>query len=243
VKEIIEVPNEPTIHRPIQLIWIRHAESARNKAKRGTTYFADEEARKTVKGIPDNKIPITPFGVEQARQTGIYLRDRFGPPDYAYHSGYLRTEQTLEGALGAFSADVRRRINVRMNPFIRERDSGYTYDMTEKEAEAAFPWLREYWKTFGGFFARPVGGESLADVANRLYLFLNMLFRDRVQKKVWVCTHGGTMRVVRFLLERWSYDQGLSWPAGQSPKNCGITVYEYDKDEGRLVLREYNTVC
>ncbi len=231
-----------SINRPTQLIFIRHAESARNKAKKGTTYFADEEARKTVRGIPDYKIPLTEEGVRQARETGKHLRKCFGAPDYFYHSGYLRTIQTTEEILKAFPLKERKKINVRMNQFIRERDSGYTYDMTEHEAETAFPWLREHWKTFGGFFARPPGGESLSDVSQRVYSFLNMLFRDRAEKKVWIALHGGTMRAVRFLLERWTFDQALKWPPGETPKNCGITVYEYSSKERRMILKEYNTI-
>ncbi len=40
-------------------------------------------------------------------------------------------------------------------------------------------------------------------------------------------------------LGSYSYD---SLAPGQSPKNCGVTVYEYDSGEERLMLREYNTV-
>jgi len=229
--------------RPLQLVLIRHAESVRNKVKKGTTYFADEEARKTVKGIPDNKIPLTDEGVIQAQKTGVYLKKRFGTPDYFYHSGYLRTIQTLDAILGAFSKEEQARINVRMNQFTRERDPGYAYDMTTEEAEAAFPWLHDHWNTFGGFFARPPGGESLSDVSQRVYAFLNTLFRDRAGKKVWAVIHGGTLRAFRFILEHWTYDQALKWPEGNSPENCSITVYEFSKSEQRLVLGEYNTVC
>lgn len=229
------------IDRPSLLVLVRHAESDRNKAKQGSTYFADEEARKTVKGVPDQNIAITDFGVKQAKETGKALRKVFSKFDYAYHSGYLRTIQTLTNILGAWPQKEKDKIKVRSNPFIRERDSGYAYDMTEEEAEKAFPWLKDYWKTFGGFFARPAGGESLAQVSERVYLFLNMLFRDRAGKKVMIVTHGGTLRCFRFLLEHWNYEQALHWPPGQSPKNCGVTVYKYNPKKERLILEEYNT--
>jgi 2,3-bisphosphoglycerate-dependent phosphoglycerate mutase len=231
-----------SIERPEELILIRHAESARNAAKKGSVYFTDDEARKTVRGIPDYKVPITDFGGDQAEKTGVYLRRQFGAPDYFYHSGYLRTIQTLERILGVFSVEERVKIEIRMNQFVRERDSGYAYDMTTAEAEAAFPWLKEHWQTFGGFFARPPGGESISDLTQRVYAFLNTIFRDRVGQKVWVVTHGVTLRAFRFILERWTYDQALSWPEGQSPENCGITRYKYDAEQQRLVLQEYNTV-
>jgi broad specificity phosphatase PhoE len=228
--------------RPQTLVLIRHAESARNAAKHGTTYFADEEARRTVRGIPDYQIELSQEGLKQARATGKAVKERFGTFDYIYHSGYARTLQTTAGLLEAYTPAEREEMKVRHNAFIRERDPGYTYDMTEAEAEAAFPWLREHWQTFGGFFSHPPGGESLAQVTQRVYLFLNMLFRDRAGQKVLIVTHGGTLRCFRYLLEHWDYEQALKWPPGESPKNCGLTVYEYDQSEDRLLMREYNTV-
>lgn len=228
--------------RPQALVFVRHAESARNKAKAASTYFADEYARKDIKGIPDYKIPITEFGHEQARLTGQALKKHYGSFDYIYHSGYLRTTQTTDGILEAYDQKEKEAIKVRHNVFIRERDPGYTYDMTTQEAEAAFPWLAEHWQTFGGFFSAPPGGESLAQVAQRAYLFLNMIFRERQGQKILIVTHGGTLRCFRYLLERWNYEQALSWPPGESPKNCGVTDYEYDEHRGRLFLRDYNKI-
>jgi broad specificity phosphatase PhoE len=227
--------------RPKRLILIRHAESERNKIKRGTTYFADEEARKTVEGRADYKIGITDEGWRQARDTGIYLRDRFPKPEYVYHSGFERTLRTTDGILEAYPEEERGSIRIRMNAALAERHPGYGYDMTTDQAEEHFPYLKGYWQTFGGFFATPPGGESLAQVTERVYRFLGMLFRDRAGEEVWVVTHGGTLRCFRFLLEHWDYDQALAWPPGQSPHNCGITVYEYDCNARRLVLTEYNT--
>jgi len=231
------------IDRPSLLVLVRHAESERNFAKKGSVYFADEEARATVKGIPDHKIPLTPEGRKQSRRVGKHLKQGFGIFDYVYHSGYFRAEQTVEGLLAAYSPAERKRARVSPHLFIRERDPGFTYDMTQAEAERAFPWLKTYWKTFGGFFAKPPGGESLAQVAERVYLFLNMLFRDRAGKKILVVTHGGTLRCFRFLLERWSYDQALAWPPDQKPANCGVTVYHYKEKQKRLTLEAYNLGC
>lgn len=232
-----------SINRPSSLVLIRHAESQRNAMKGSNVYFPDNESRSGVMGIPDHKISLTERGVDQARKTGIYLHERFGVPDYLYHSGYERTVQTSKGILDAFSDDERKKVRVLMNPSIREREPGYTYDMTQQEADCHFPYLAQHWKTFGGFFARPPGGENMFDVTERVYTFLNMLFRDRPGQKVWVVTHGGTLKAFRFVLERWTYDQALQWAPGESPHNCGITWYEYDATENKLVLRAHNTVA
>lgn len=225
---------------PALLVVVRHAESARNQVKKDSVYFADDAARRVLRGQPDHKIELTDDGHQQAEQTGHAIRERFGVFDHVYTSGYTRTIQTTEGILAAYPPGERERMPVDMNIFIRERDSGYAYDMTEDEATAAFPWLAEYWQTFGGFMARPPGGESLADVVSRIQQFLDMLDRDRAGKRILVVTHGQAIRCFRFALEQWNYEQAEKWPPGQAPANCGVTVYEAAGD--RLKLAEYNTV-
>lgn len=228
--------------RPALLVIVRHAESARNQAKMGNTYFADDAARRVVRGTPDHLIELTPAGHKQAEETGLAIREQFGVFDYVYTSGYARTDQTADGILSAYPVEEREVMRRRMNIFIRERDPGFSYDMTQDEAEAAFPWLNEYWRTFGGFMGRPPGGESLADVVARVHTFLDTLFRDRVGQKVMVVTHGGTIRCLRFALERWNYARAEGWPPGQAPANCGVTVYRRSDDGERLVLEDYNRV-
>jgi probable phosphoglycerate mutase len=230
------------LERPALLVVVRHAESARNQAKKGSVYFADDAARRIVRGTADHLIELTDSGHEQAAQTGHAIRDRFGVFDYVYTSGYARTDQTAAGILAAYPPEERERMKVRMNLFIRERDSGFAYDMTQEEAETAFPWLNEYWRTVGGFMARPPGGESLADVVGRVHTFLDTLFRDRAGQKIMVVTHGGTIRCFRFALERWGYEQAKRWPEGQGPANCGVTTYRCGETGDRLELEDYNRV-
>lgn len=214
--------------RPKQLVLIRHAESARNEAKKGrdgqkpTTYFADEDARKLVKGIGDHKIPITQLGFQQAAKAGLYLRDNFEKPDFVYDSEYLRTIQTADTALSAYNNDEGGQIERRSTTLLRERDPGYTYDMTEEEVDKYFPYLREYWKTMGGFHAAPPGGESLSKVVERVIGFLTEIYHTRDGQNVWIFTHGGTIRCIRYFIEHWGEEKFVSTPG---PDNCGITVY------------------
>jgi broad specificity phosphatase PhoE len=226
---------------PTLLVVVRHAESIRNQIKKDTVYFADDAARRVIRGTPDHQIALTPAGQEQARQTGRAIRERFGLFDYVYTSGYTRTEETARGLLEAYSDEERAQIKVERNLYIRERDPGYTYDMTEAEAKAAFPWLEEYWQTFGPFFSRPPGGESLADVVSRVETFLTMLSRDHDGQRVLLVVHGGTIRCLRFLLERWPYDKVSQLLAEDAPKNCGVTTYQRSAT-GELQLVDYTGV-
>lgn len=234
--------SEEMINRPNRLVFVRHAESRRNEAKKGSVYFADDAARRVIRGIPDHETPLTDKGHWQARQTGRTLHEKFGHFDYVYHSGYARTVQTAEAILEAYSPAERALMKVRLDLFIRERDPGHAYDMTETEVLKKYPDLAEYWRTFGGFFARPPGGESLADVTNRTYTFLNKLFRDRAGQNIMIVTHGGTLKCFRFLLEHWDYERALKWPPGEGPHNCGVTTYEFNRELGRLELKNYNEV-
>ncbi|MFC1757073.1 histidine phosphatase family protein [Patescibacteria group bacterium] len=225
------------MERPSLIVLVRHGESERNLAKKGSIYFIDDEARKAVQGVPDHKVSLTEHGRWQAEKTGVGLKKEFGLFDYIYHSGYERTIQTVDGILKAYPDSEGTK--VRSNLFIRERDSGHAFDMTTAEAEESFPWLEDYWSTYSSFFAYPPGGESIANVCERVYLFVNMLFRDRRGQKILVVTHGGTIRAFRFLLERISYDEvGRIY----SPKNCSLTIYKYNGSQERLVLEEYDRV-
>jgi broad specificity phosphatase PhoE len=228
--------------RPRLLVLVRHGESARNVVKKHNRFFLDDESRKAVQGIPDWQVPLTEAGRRQAALTGEGLRERFGTFDYVYHSGYRRAEETAQGIFTAYSEDQRRSMKMRMNPFIRERDNGYTYDMTTAEAESAFPWLQEYWETFGPWFSRPPGGESLADVAGRTSVFLNMVFRSHAGERILVVTHGGTLRAFRFLLERWTFEHAAAVLNAYHTPNCCITAYRFDSGSGRVELEDLNTV-
>jgi broad specificity phosphatase PhoE len=222
--------------RPALLVLVRHAQSERNVAKKGNRFFLDDEARKSVQGVADHRTALTARGREQAVQTGIALRNTFGAFDYAYHSGYRRTRETLDQLLAGYANHDRAHIQVRHHLFLRERDTGHTFDMTTAEAEKAFPWLQDYWNTYGPIFGRPPGGESMADVAERVYLFLNMLFRDRAGKRVLAVTHGGTLWMFRMLLERWTWEETEDHFRTGSIPNCSVTEYVFDQHARRLVL-------
>jgi broad specificity phosphatase PhoE len=71
----------------------------------------------------------------------------------------------------------------------------------------AFPWLQDYWGTFGPFFARPPGGESLAQVCECVYAFHQKLARTMAGRRVLVVTHGGTLWCFRYVLEGWTYEE------------------------------------
>jgi broad specificity phosphatase PhoE len=226
----------PSANRPALLVLVRHGQSLRNIAKKRNRFFLDDEARKPIRGIPDHLIGITETGRRQALETGVALRDRFGPFDQIYHSGYRRTIETTDAILEAYPPEVRTSMRVRHHLFIRERDQGHAYDMTDAEAAGAFPWLQDYWTMFGPFFARPPGGESLAQVCERVYAFLQKLGRTMGGKRVLIVSHAGTMWCFRYVLERWTYEEAEHRFQTESIPNCSVTWYE-PEPPSRLALR------
>jgi broad specificity phosphatase PhoE len=224
--------------RPALLVLVRHGQSQRNIVKKQNRFYLDDESRKAVKGVPDHLIELTDEGRRQSRLTGAAVRDVYGTFDYVVHSGYARTVQTLEHMLEAYTPEERARMPVRHHLFIRERDGGHAYDMTDAEAQAAFPWLQEYWSTFGPFFARPPGGESLAQVCERVYAFLQKLARTMGGKRVLVVSHGGTIWCFRYVLERWTYEEAEHRFKAESIPNCSVTSYRFSDAARRLELIE-----
>jgi broad specificity phosphatase PhoE len=220
------------------LVLVRHGQSQRNIVKKQNRFYLDDESRKAVKGVPDHLIELTDEGRRQSAETGVALRQAYGTFDYVVHSGYARTVQTLEHILEAYTADERARMPVRHHLFVRERDGGHAYDMTDAEAQAAFPWLQDYWNTFGPFFARPPGGESLADVCERVYAFLQKLARTMAGRRVLVVTHGGTIWCFRYVLERWTYEEAERRFRTENNPNCAVTAYRYVDATRRLALAE-----
>jgi len=207
------------------LVLARHAESARNAAKHGSTFFPDEAARTAFKDQSDPATPLTENGIAQARELGVCLRECYGTFDVAFDSGYRRTKDTLTGAMEAWPDAERLRIERRSHFLLRERDTGHAFNMTAAEAAAAFPWLQEYWRAEGPFFARPPGGESLADVAARVQQFLELHREELARRRVLIVTHTGTMRMFRYLLEGWDYQEVERRLRDEPVRNCGVVEY------------------
>jgi broad specificity phosphatase PhoE len=63
------------------------------------------------------------------------------------------------------------------------------------------------WKTSGPFFTRPLGGESLAQVCERVQAFLQKVARTMAGKRVLIVSHAGTMWCMRSVLEGWTHEE------------------------------------
>lgn len=224
-KESLQSRERGEITGPGLLVFTRHAESERNAAKGNNVRFPDECSLVPVKGIPSYEIVLTERGVAQAKQLGLDLAQNFGKFDVIYHSGYKASIQTTEGILTAYQDNMLTRPQIVQDFLIRERDKGFVYNMHSGEIEKQFPWLKEYWQTFGKFFGKAPGSENLAQVAQRARYFLDDLFRFKLDKSVLVVTHAGTFQSFRFLMEGWTYEDANWHMDNQMPGNCAVVAY------------------
>merc|ERR1712157_331114 len=120
--------------------------------------------------VPDNKIPLTEKGEQQAHAAGATLAKIIDADEsvLAFVSPYKRTTQTFNNIDAALGSRVKRVI---CEPNIREQDFGNFQDPEDMQIS-----LQER-RTFGRFFYRFPHGESGADVYTRAEAFISSLFR------------------------------------------------------------------
>ncbi|CAI5493169.1 unnamed protein product [Closterium sp. Naga37s-1] len=190
---------------PHRIILVRHGQSEGN---------VDEAAYTR---IPDSKIALTKKGWEQAVERGRKLRELIeadGEDDfkvYFYVSPYTRTLQTLRGVGLAFERE--RIAGVREEPRIREQDFGNFQDREKMRRE------KKVRLSYGRFFYRFPGGESAADVYDRVTGFRETLRADidvgRFQREeaaarnmnLVLVSHGLTLRVFLMRWYKWTVEQ------------------------------------
>ena len=100
---------------PTRIIFIRHGQSEGNVNE------------KLYASTPDNQMPLSALGKQQAAEAGQALRAQLGEtPFTCWASPYLRTQQTAEGLLSAWPAEQRPIIS--QEPELREQEFGNFQD-------------------------------------------------------------------------------------------------------------------
>ena len=227
---------------PEKLVLIRHGQSMGNVDE---TFYAT---------TPDNAMPLTDLGWEQARKAGMILKEKIITPGESVHfivSPYVRTVETFHGIVSAWCdpeseefATIQDRNN-KVNAWyekltelgltwnedsrIREQDFG-NYQNPEQTRRA-----KEERHRFGAFYYRFHNGESGSDVFDRVSTFLDSLWRsfetNKSQNYVLV-THGIVLRVLMARYFRYTISQ-LNTLA--NPRNCEMVVLGHEGN-GRLDL-------
>ncbi len=227
--------------KPLRIVFIRHGQSLRNQLCHLPYLPDDDEIFKVIGHISDRDTPLSEDGYRQAETTGVYLRDIFGIPNYIFHSGYLRTIQTVEGILYSFEEREKKKIIILKDDLIRERAVGYVYNMKEKDARRSFPWVKRYAELFSDFDFCPPGGESLVQVIDRTRIFVDRVLSVIEQgKTVFIVSHGRAIQCLMYNLLGRDFKSIFEHKEG-SIKNCSITLFESHK-KGLFILKQYNKI-
>eukprot|EP00033_Pygsuia_biforma_P004664 GCRY01005112.1.p1 GENE.GCRY01005112.1~~GCRY01005112.1.p1 ORF type:complete len:275 (-),score=38.61 GCRY01005112.1:285-1109(-) len=176
--------------RPKRIFLVRHGESASN---------VDPSTCATV---PDNKIPLTERGIEQARSVGETLRELIGNEKVLFYvSPYKRSRQTYDMIAQSFEGCL---VRHREDPRLRQQEWANFQDPN------ALPRLKRQRREIGAFYYRFPEGESGGDVYDRVSSFIETLFREAERKElednVIIISHGLTIRLFLMRYFHWSVE-------------------------------------
>ncbi|OGH85622.1 MAG: hypothetical protein A2493_02035 [Candidatus Magasanikbacteria bacterium RIFOXYC12_FULL_33_11] len=206
---------------PIDLIFVRHAQSEGNAAVHLAKAGDDKAYTKEFIARHSSEWRLSEVGIKQAKQAGEFLRDYSPSFDRYYVSEYLRTLETA-GHLELKGASWKQEF------LLRERDRGDIDTTPVTENKLSFLKSLEK-KEAQSFYWRPPNGESMADLCIRADRFLQTLHRECGDKKVIVVSHGETMWAFRMRLERLTQEEWRKLDESRDPKdrinNCQILHY------------------
>lgn len=189
--------------RLAELILVRHGQSEGNVARARSvggdhSYYSGEFMRRH-----SSLWRLTDKGQQQARIAGEWIRTHCMTDgqkfERYYTSEYLRAMETaalLSLPNSVWYGDM----------CLRERDWGMMDLLSQEERYQRFQ-IELQNRELCRFVWAPPGGESLADVCQRVDQFLNMLHRECGNKRVVLVCHGELMWAFRTRLERLSQSE------------------------------------
>lgn len=207
----------------MRIFLVRHGESLGNIDEKAYGQFGD------------HNVPLTQWGYRQATEAGhiiaSYLRsvptaglDKL----HVWYSPFLRTRQTKDALLDVLPANIIG--EVREDYLLREQDFGlFTEIYDHAQQKRKFPDEFEKWARLrnsnGKFYARPPDGESRADVAQRVRLFLQTVMREARDGRdnIVIVGHGVTNRAVEMNFLHRSVDW---FEHSDNPGNADITLIQ-----------------
>ena len=206
--------------KPDRIFVVRHGQSMGN---------IDKNLYKTV---PDYALQLTHLGIEQAVAVGKNLKKIIGNDSIKFYVSPLwRTRETYQGIIKNFPKFEKNSENFYEDPRLREqewcgklRKDGF---MHEEESER---------DAYGHFYYRFNGGESCADVFDRISGFLDTLHREFEKKNFpqncLIITHGMTMRI---FLMRFFHLSVEEFETLKNPKNCQLITLALIKNKYKLI--------
>ena len=181
---------------------------------------------------PDWCVNLSDRGHEQAKDAIEQIRPLVsGQKVLLYYSPYARSRQTAEhlfpsNADNMYGCEVLLRAS---DPRLREQEFAGSFQTLTCDGQVVTPFQER--KEYGKFFFRFAGGESGADVFDRVGQFMNTLFRDikhhyssfQEDGVVVIVAHG---LLNRLFLMRWLHWDVETFNASMNPDNADLLVLE-----------------
>jgi len=205
--------------KPKFIILIRHGESEGNVDK--TVYSK----------VPDYAIYLTENGKIQAKEAGKKLKEIIKSESYGcYYSPYFRARQTMDIAIkqldGIDCKFKKEEIRIREQEYSGKLRTGRHDDDKDRDE-------------YGKFFYRQTGGESPADVWDRISDFIGALHRDFTKSNYpsacLIFAHGMTNRVAIMKFLHFTVEEFETW---KNPKNGEIYILELQENNKYKLITE-----
>ena len=168
--------------------------------------------------------PLTDLGHKQAQNTARFLEQY--PIEKIYSSDLLRSMQTAEPTARHFGLPVIPDCEMR-EIYAGEWEGKLYEDLMKEYHEEYETWI----KNCG--CAHPNGGESVAELGERIYSECDRLLAENQGKCVAVFSHATPIRLLSARFQNVPVEQLFQVPFAP---NASVTVVEYD-EEGNFTLK------
>lgn len=190
---------------PAELVLVRHGESEGNvvhgAGKHGDFSLETEAYAEKL----SSEWRLTERGIEQAQAAGAWIREQIGT-DFrrAYTSRFLRARETA----GHLGLDLS---NWYLSQYIHERNWGILDQLSQEQRHA--PEFDRTWqiRKERPLDWRPLDGESIIDMCQRLKVPLDTISREADGQRVIMVCHGEVIRTYRLLLEHMKEPDFVEW--------------------------------
>lgn len=208
-----------------ELFLVRHGQSLGNVAAEAAQRDALERIDVPAR---DPDVELSDLGREQAAAVGAYLAG-LAPderPQVVWSSPFVRARTTAEIALDKAGLDLDFRIDERL----RDRDMGITDALTAAGIAAKYPEEVERRQWLGKFYYRPPGGESWADVVQRVRGVLTDLAAAEKHERVLVAAHDVVLLLFCYVAEGMDEAQVLERSSTNGLRNASVTRLVRDEE-------------
>jgi broad specificity phosphatase PhoE len=163
----------------MKIYFVRHGQTVNNK-KNIMTGWIDS--------------PLTNKGIEQAKKTALEIPSGFSE---IYCSDLIRCKQTAE--------IINQKLNlpIKYDARLRERNFGFLEGKSWDEIGLDLKELDTNQK----YNYHPFGGESVKDVRQRLFSFIDDIRKKEIKGKILIVAHGGLIRLLHNLLNNQVHEE------------------------------------